>query len=136
MDYFSSNLKYLRTQRRLSQEALANSIGINRGNVDSYERTNTKPKPDIANKICKLFEVSLDDMFNKDLSKANDTGNASTIPKLPTGIVEKMFKLFNLIPEEKRTKESYDLLSEMIKEAGEINEAKAAELNDLTDKGE
>ena len=54
-DVLKLNIRYLRKKMNLSQEELANAIGLNRGNIASYESGTAEPK--IANlvKMSKLF---------------------------------------------------------------------------------
>ncbi len=55
---FSKNLIFLRSISNLSQQALADLIGVNRGNIDSYER-GSHPKPEIMLKIANYFGIEL-----------------------------------------------------------------------------
>ena len=61
-DVLKLNIRYLRKKMNLSQEELANAIGLNRGNIASYESGTAEPK--IANlvKMSKLFSVPLADL--------------------------------------------------------------------------
>lgn len=118
MDHFSENLRYLRTQKKLSQDKLAEQVGATRGMIDSYERTSARPKAEIANKICKYFNVTIDDIYNKDLT--------GTVPKpapvIPgTSMINKILQLFGYIPEQMRSPEAEKLLAEMIEEEANRN---------------
>ena len=42
--YLSGNIRFLRKQKELSQEELAVHIGLNRGNIASYEKGTAEPK--------------------------------------------------------------------------------------------
>ena len=61
-DILRSNIRYLRKKMSLSQEDLATMIGLNRGNIASYESGTAEPR--IANlvKMSKLFSVPLADL--------------------------------------------------------------------------
>lgn len=67
-NYFPINLKYLRNERGLSQEQLAFEIGLNRGNVASYEKGTAEPSIRNVIKIVKYFNIELIDMVEKDVS--------------------------------------------------------------------
>ena len=56
-DILKSNIRFLRRKMNLSQEELATMIGLNRGNIASYESGTAEPR--IANlvKMSKLFSV-------------------------------------------------------------------------------
>lgn len=64
-DILRSNIRYLRKKMNLSQEDLATMIGLNRGNIASYESGTAEPR--IANlvKMSKLFSVPLADLTEK-----------------------------------------------------------------------
>ncbi len=68
-------MRYLRKLSRLSQQAFAEKVGLNRGNIASYEKGTAEPS--IANvlKITKFFNVDLVDFIDTDLSETveNDT---------------------------------------------------------------
>ncbi|MCP3931328.1 MAG: helix-turn-helix transcriptional regulator [Bacteroidetes bacterium] len=64
------NLRCLRKKMNLSQEELAFRIGLNRGNIASYEKGNAKPKLCNLLKIANLFRISVRDLTQKDLRKA------------------------------------------------------------------
>lgn len=68
MIYFSGNLRYLRQVNGLSQEDLALNIGLNRGNIASYEKGNAEPKLENLLKIAKFFNISGNDLIGKDLA--------------------------------------------------------------------
>lgn len=70
MTYISKNMRYLRRLSRLSQQAFAEKVGLNRGNIASYEKGTAEPS--IANvlKITKFFNVDLVDFIDTDLSEA------------------------------------------------------------------
>ncbi len=48
----ASNIRHLRKQLSISQEDLANRLGLNRGNIASYEKGTAEPK------ICNLLNLS------------------------------------------------------------------------------
>jgi transcriptional regulator with XRE-family HTH domain len=64
------NLRYLRKQRKMSQEELAHQIGLNRGNIASYENGSAEPRICNLLKLCDLFGVSVVDLTNRDLSNS------------------------------------------------------------------
>jgi len=73
LDYIASNIKFLRTLSSLSQEQLAERIGLNRGNITSYERGIAKPSIDSLQKIADCFDVDLLSLIKKDLSTHMDS---------------------------------------------------------------
>jgi transcriptional regulator with XRE-family HTH domain len=60
MKSFGDNIKKLRTNKGLSQEAFAKEIGIHVTNLSKYERNISNPSFEIAQKMAVTLEVSLD----------------------------------------------------------------------------
>ena len=67
INYLSSNIKCLRRKKGFSQEELAQQIGLNRGNIASYENGTAEPKICNLLKLSRIFEVSIIDLTMKDL---------------------------------------------------------------------
>lgn len=67
INYLSSNIKCLRRKAGFSQEELAQKIGLNRGNIASYENGTAEPKICNLLKLSKIFGVSIIDLTMKDL---------------------------------------------------------------------
>lgn len=67
INYLSSNIKSLRRKKGFSQEELAQKIGLNRGNIASYENGTAEPKICNLLKLSRVFEVSIIDLTMKDL---------------------------------------------------------------------
>jgi AbrB family looped-hinge helix DNA binding protein len=62
----AANLRYLRSKQRLTQEAVAERIGVTRQAVAKWE--NGESLPDIVNcqALAELYDVSLDDLVRHD----------------------------------------------------------------------
>ncbi|MFT6867031.1 MAG: transcriptional regulator with XRE-family HTH domain [Cyclobacteriaceae bacterium] len=69
---FAKNLKFLRTQKKLSQELFSLEIGLNRGNIASYEKGTAEPNINNLLKIVKYFNIDLSDIAEKDLTVSNE----------------------------------------------------------------
>ncbi len=54
------NLKLLRTKRGISQQALAEAIGVSQQSVNKYENHNIEPDIGILIRIADFFETSVD----------------------------------------------------------------------------
>jgi len=65
--YLAENIRLLRKQKSWSQEELAMKVGLNRGNIASYEKGMAEPKICNLLKISKLFGVSIIDLTKRDL---------------------------------------------------------------------
>jgi transcriptional regulator with XRE-family HTH domain len=73
MGYIGKNLRYLRQQAKLSQQNLAGELGLNRGNIASYEKGGSEPNTANLLKITRFFEVDVVDFVEQDLSQVNDS---------------------------------------------------------------
>lgn len=65
------NLKFLRKKKNLTQESLAQALGISRSKLAGYELTITPPL-DILVKIAEYFNVSLDILIKEDLASYSE----------------------------------------------------------------
>jgi transcriptional regulator with XRE-family HTH domain len=67
--YIDRNIRYLRRRHGWSQEELGTRIGLNRGNIASYENGTAEPKICNLLKLAQLFGVSILDITHRDLSQ-------------------------------------------------------------------
>lgn len=67
--HIANNIKRLRKRFNLTQNELATRIDKVPVTVSDYEKGKTVPPIEIAVKLCDIFQVNLDDLVNKDLSK-------------------------------------------------------------------
>ena len=58
------NLQKLRKQRNLTQEALAEKIGVARQTIAKWETEESTPDLDMSGRLASVLEVSLDDLVN------------------------------------------------------------------------
>lgn len=63
---FKDNLIQLRKYHRLTQEALAEKVGVTRQAIAKWEAGETIPDLDKCRTLAEIFEVSLDDLANYD----------------------------------------------------------------------
>lgn len=86
--YLHQNIRCLRKHLSISQEELANRVGLNRGNIASYENGSAEPKICNLLKMANLFAVSLTDLTQKDLSQV-DLSSYRSGNNQPIGTAEK-----------------------------------------------
>lgn len=67
--HISSNLKYLRSKRGLTQANLAEYLAKTSAAISDYEKGKATPPLEVALRLCELFKISLDDFAVKDLRK-------------------------------------------------------------------
>ncbi|MCT4625061.1 MAG: helix-turn-helix domain-containing protein [Schleiferiaceae bacterium] len=68
MNYLAQNIKYLRKEKSLTQEQLANKIGVKRAMVGAYEEGRAEPRLQTMQNICYYFKIGLDDLVGKDIA--------------------------------------------------------------------
>jgi transcriptional regulator with XRE-family HTH domain len=74
----ASNIKYLRKSKGLTQDQLADKIGVNRAMIGSYEEGRALPKLSVLQDIAHYFSVSIDLLVNKDLSTSQQNADIDT----------------------------------------------------------
>ena len=71
MSKIAKNIRYLRSQKGLSQEALADELKITRARLGSYEESRSEPNIEILIKLSNYFQVAIDALVKGDLTKTN-----------------------------------------------------------------
>jgi transcriptional regulator with XRE-family HTH domain len=71
MQFFSSNLEFLRKQKGLKQSEILDFIGIEQTRWSNYEKGKSFPNLKIFNEISSYFGVNAGDLLNVDLSKVD-----------------------------------------------------------------
>lgn len=66
-DFFSTNLKFLREKKGLSQNKLARIIGVNQTTIARWEDDNRVPTIDNAIDVAKALDIPLPTLLGKDL---------------------------------------------------------------------
>ncbi|MDT7015379.1 XRE family transcriptional regulator [Levilactobacillus namurensis] len=103
---FSDNLKYLREKNNMDQIELATKLGRkSTSSISEWEKGKYQPKAGVLSDIAHIFNVSLDDLMNKDLRNENEV----SYPKLD------VLSIFNQL-NPKRQQASYDYISNQLKE--------------------
>ena len=69
---FGNKLKDLRLQAGLTQQQLADLIGVTKSVVSFYERQERTPSPDVLKKLAEVFHVSTDFLLDIDKVKRLD----------------------------------------------------------------
>ncbi len=66
----AENLKFLRQRKNLTQTTFAEQYGLNRGNVDSYEK-GTEPKLRVLIEVARSYKVNLMSMLTLKMTSEN-----------------------------------------------------------------
>lgn len=67
VNFLSSNIRFLRKRRKLSQQQLADDLDIKRSNIAAYETKNVEPRLALIHELAGYFSVSLEDFIVTDL---------------------------------------------------------------------
>lgn len=69
---FAKNLKYLRERNNMEQMDLAEELGRkSASSISEWEKGKYTPKMKVLSQIAKIFNVNIDDLMERDLSKPN-----------------------------------------------------------------
>jgi len=69
----SDNLKRIRKDNNLSQEQLAEKLGVSRQAVSKWESGQSYPEMDKVLLICKLFNYNIDELMNENVKEVEET---------------------------------------------------------------
>ena len=73
MKYIQTNIKHLRTQKKLSQECFADELDWSRSMVGSYEEGRSEPPIDRLIDLSNYFKIPIDILIKNDLRLSKDT---------------------------------------------------------------
>lgn len=92
---FGSKIMELRKKNNLSQEELAEKIGVARQTISKWELGETSPDIKQAKALSKLFNVSLDELVNNDIKNIliEKTSNTEKL----AGLILKTIKISGII---------------------------------------
>jgi transcriptional regulator with XRE-family HTH domain len=68
----SDNLKKIRKEHNLSQEDLAEKLGVSRQSVSKWESNQAYPEMDKVIQLCKMFNLNMDELLNQDINETKD----------------------------------------------------------------
>ena len=71
MALIPNNIKFLRKKNVYTQETFAHALEINRPSVGAYEEGRADPRLTTLSKMAELFNVSVDELINEDLTVEN-----------------------------------------------------------------
>lgn len=101
---FGSNLKFLRLQRKLSQNRLAQKIGVNSTTIKRWEENTMSPNIESVDTIAKYFNISVSDLICRDLRLNSNINRVRTLKEFLEEITNSSL-----------TDEEYDNIMEFIK---------------------
>lgn len=69
MSYLSSNLRFLRKQKNITQNDLADQLDVQRTMISAYEDGRSEPKLATLQKLAEILEVGVEELLNHDIEK-------------------------------------------------------------------
>ena len=66
---FSENLKKIRKEHNLSQEQLADELGVSRQAISKWESSTAYPEMDKIIALCDKFNLNIDDLLHRDIKE-------------------------------------------------------------------
>jgi transcriptional regulator with XRE-family HTH domain len=113
MTAFSSNLKFLRRQKRMTQAETAAALGIKRTTLANYETAVSSPDFEKLLRIASYFETTVDNLITKDMTKYIPTNTPPTPPEQPCtlkGIMDMLAEVKTELEEVKRILAAADIV--------------------------
>jgi len=80
--FFPKNLQFLRKKKNLTQAQLASKIDVDQTTIGRWEDGNREPTIGNASNIAEVFQVSLLDLLDKDLSLEENNNNFKELDEL------------------------------------------------------
>jgi transcriptional regulator with XRE-family HTH domain len=74
MSKISSNIRFLRQLKGLSQEQLADDLKVTRSRIGGYEEARNEPPIDLLIRLSEYFHIAVDALIRGDLKKTNLDG--------------------------------------------------------------
>lgn len=72
MAFFHSNIRLLRSRKKISQEDLAGVLNLKRSTLSSYECGTVEPNLEKIVNYSNFFKISIDDLVKTDLSEISE----------------------------------------------------------------
>lgn len=93
----SNNITFYRKKMKLTQEELANKINVKKTSVSSWERKANSPDIETLYELCKLFNISLEEMYG-----VSDNNNQETLIEIEKEYIEmaKELEKYNITQED------------------------------------
>ena len=89
------NIYKLRKEKKLSQEQLAEQIGVSRQTISNWELNETSPNPEQLKLLSKSLNISIDELLNNDVNTVL-VEKISNTEKL-AGIIIKLLKVLGIL---------------------------------------
>ncbi len=82
-------IRNLRLQKNIPQNDLAKILGVSKSTMSNYERNYSTPDPDLIVKLADYFNVSIDYLFDYDISHRLELTRESSDYRPDGGVISK-----------------------------------------------
>ena len=76
---FKDNIKRIRKENNLSQEALAEKLNVSRQAVSKWESGLAYPEMDKVVQICKMFNINIDELLNQNINEVKKDKESKSV---------------------------------------------------------
>lgn len=101
MSNISSNLKYLRKKKALTQQQFADALEIKRASVGAYEEDRAEPKYELLKKMAEFFDLTMDELVHESIDekwRPTPRSNASNLRILSITVDQDDKENIELVP--------------------------------------
>ena len=94
----SDNLKRIRKENNLSQEQLADKLGVSRQSVSKWESGQAYPEMDKVLQLCQLFNLNIDELLNQNIKDVNNKKQAkNTFNKFLESALDYLTRVYKML---------------------------------------
>lgn len=94
----SDNLKRIRKENNLSQEQLADKLGVSRQSVSKWESGQAYPEMDKVLQLCQLFSLNIDELLNQNIKDVNNKKQAkNTFNKFLESALDYLTRVYKML---------------------------------------
>ena len=111
----ADNLKKIRKDNNLSQEQLAEQLGVSRQSVSKWESNQAYPEMDKVLQLCQLFSLNIDDLLNQDIKEVyNNKQSKNNINKFISSFLEYITKTVDMFSSMKFKEKVHLIFEELL----------------------
>ena len=122
MNFLSSNLRFLRRRRKLSQQQLADDLGVKRSNIAAYETKNVEPRLALINDIARYFDLPLEHLVMSDMASADEEQLAGLLDNSKGLSIDSISEIKELSDKIKRMLDGFRIFYEFKREMNEAGQ--------------
>ncbi len=69
MSYIADNIKFLRKQKKITQQQFADLMGVKRPVIGAYEEKRAEPKAELLYKMAQVFDITVDELVTERINE-------------------------------------------------------------------